>query len=138
MRLKTWLAAAVMLIVLVLLTLATRAQGPVTPGGPPLSLYDMLSKGLRARRPVDFEYCALIAHKVEVGELPLHMVHGTFFYAYKKYRRPLQYFQQALHLRAKKEGYYAPSLREHPSTAEVTGPITTGIQPLPGPPQPQP
>jgi hypothetical protein len=136
MRLKTWLAAAVMLIVLVLLTLATRAAGPVTPGGPPLSLYDMLSKGLRARRPVDFEYCRLIADKVDTGELPLHMVHGTFFYAYKKYRRPLQYFQQALHLRAKKEGYYAPSLREHPSTAETTGPITTGIQPLPGPPQP--
>ncbi|MBX9792162.1 MAG: hypothetical protein K2Y37_24825 [Pirellulales bacterium] len=137
MRSKSWLAAAAVLFVLVvLLTCAARAQGPVTPGGKPLSLYDMLSKGLRARRPVDFEYCRLIADKVEAGELPLHMVHGTFFYAYKKYRRPLQYFQQALHLRAKKAGLYAPSLSEHPSTAETTGPITTGIQPLPGVPTP--
>ncbi len=136
MRLKTWFATAVVLLILVLLTFATRAQGPVTPGGKPLSLYDMLSKGLRARRQVDFEYCRLIADKVEAGELPLHMVHGTFFYAYKKYHRPLQYFQQALYLRAKKVGLHAPSLNEHPSTAQTTGPITTGIQPLPGVPTP--
>ncbi len=98
------------------------AASPVSPGDPQLNLYDFLSKGLKARRPQEFQYCRLIANMVEQGKLPENLVRGTFFWARQKYNRPLQYFQQALKIRAAKIGVDVPGLRSNVTTAIVSGP----------------
>ena len=96
-------------------------DSPVGPGTQ-ISLKDMLNKGLKSRRPEDFEYIDAVVLLVDLVVLPESMVRGTFFWARKKYRRPLQYFQQALYLQAKKVGIDAPSLASADTTAIVVKP----------------
>ena len=70
------------------------------------SLKDTLEKGLRARRPVEFQFIAQVVTLVEQGRLPRKLVLGTFQYARKKGNRkyPFPYFQRAMILRAAKIG----------------------------------
>jgi hypothetical protein len=68
-----------------------------------LDLKMQLEKGLKARRPVEFAYVAQVITMVENGTLPRSLVDSTFGYA-RKQPRPLQYFEFALQLRAKKAG----------------------------------
>ena len=70
------------------------------------SLKDTLEKGLRARRPVEFQFIAQVVTLVDQGQLPRKLVLGTFHYARKKGnpKYPFPYFQQALILRAAKIG----------------------------------
>jgi len=74
-------------------------------------LKDTLEKGLRARRPEEFHYIALVVEKVEQGKLPLDLVIGTFQWARQRAKHknyPFPYFVRALRERAKKLGLDAP------------------------------
>ena len=73
------------------------------PGGPDLKV--TLEKGLKARRPVEFQFVAQVVAKVEDGTLPRSLVNSTFLWARNnKQPYPFPYFQQALKVRAKKVG----------------------------------
>jgi hypothetical protein len=76
--------------------------GQGTPGLP--TLKDTLEKGLRARRPEEFAFIALVVEKVNDGSLPLALVDSTFLWARKRDTYPFQYFQEAIRVRAKKIG----------------------------------
>ena len=77
-----------------------------------LDLKTQLQKGLRARRPVEFEYINEIIALVESGELPKPLVTTTFVWARKQPTRQLQYFQFALQTRAKGLDVKLPDLRK--------------------------
>src|SRR5262249_6913065 len=87
------------------------AAPPVTPPSlgntKNLDLKQQLEKGLKARRPVEFEYVAQVITLVENGTLPRALVDSTFGYA-RRQPRPLQYFEFALQYRAKKAGIDVP------------------------------
>ena len=85
---------------------------PVSAGGVTgLDLKTQLEKGLKARRPVEFQYIDQIIQLVESGDLPRDLVTTTFVWARKKPSRQLQYFQFALQTRAKKLPVVLPDLR---------------------------
>ncbi len=104
-RLHCWLAAA-----LVVLTLANAR--PALSGSPDpvtgLTLRETLEKGLKARRPVEFQYLARITRMVDRGQLSEPLVRSTFGWARHRPERPLQQFQFALYERAKKQGVTVP------------------------------
>jgi hypothetical protein len=75
-----------------------------------LDLQGQLEKGLKARRPVEFDYIAQVVDLVEQGELPRDLVDSTFGWARKKRTKRLQYFQFALRARASDLGFATPSL----------------------------
>jgi hypothetical protein len=86
---------------------------PITGGGVTgLDLKTQLEKGLKARRPVEFEYIAQINSMVEDGSLPRSLVTSTFGWARHKPTRQLQYFQFALQARAKNLNVKLPDLRK--------------------------
>jgi hypothetical protein len=77
-----------------------------------LDLKTQLQKGLRARRPVEFEYIDEIIALVDSGQLPRPLVTTTFVWAQKQPTRQLQYFQFALQTRAKGLAVQLPDLRK--------------------------
>ena len=102
-------------IVCLLLGNVVRAAEPaaVAAGGVTgLDLRTQLQKGLRARRPVEFEYINEIIALVESGKLPKPLVTTTFVWARKQPTRQLQYFQFALQTRAKGLDVKLPDLRK--------------------------
>ena len=68
------------------------------------TLRELLEKDLRVRRPEEFAFINRVMQLVEEGELPEKMVYTTYLWARRKPRRPLQYFELALRLRADKLG----------------------------------
>ena len=68
------------------------------------TLKKTLEAGLRARRPQEFAFLARVAALVEDGTLPRSLVESTFFWARRKGRYPLVYFEAGLRLRAKRIG----------------------------------
>jgi hypothetical protein len=69
-------------------------------------LKDQLEKGLRARRPIEFQFVRTVAQLVENGQLPRELVLGTFSWARHKYRDRkylVPHFEQALRQRAAQE-----------------------------------
>lgn len=101
---------------------ARGATPPPSGANGPIDLRDMLTKGLKARRPVEFRYLNVVADMVDTGDLPVSLVHSTFFWARQRYERPLQYFQQALHVRAKRIGVEVPGMNSALSTTRPTPP----------------
>ena len=69
-----------------------------------ITLKERLETGLRARRPQEFTYIAMVAQRVDEGTLPQSLVDSTFLWARNKKPYPFPYFKQALELRAKKLG----------------------------------
>ncbi len=70
-----------------------------------LNLQTQLEKGLKARRPVEFQYIDQIMKLVEAGTLPVPLVETTYGWARKQPgNRQLQYFQFALQARVKAAG----------------------------------
>ena len=72
-----------------------------------------LEKGLRARRPVEFEFVELVVQMVANETLPLDLVKSTFLWARKKALTtpyPFPYFETALRVRAAKQGIAIPKL----------------------------
>jgi hypothetical protein len=91
-------------------SLALAASPANSPGGPDLKV--TLEKGLKARRPVEFEFVKLIVSKVDDGSIPRSMVNSTFLWARNnKQPYPFPSFQQALKVRAKKIGVDLPAYR---------------------------
>jgi hypothetical protein len=78
-------------------------------GGQVSGLQDQLEKGLKCRRPQEFEFVDAVVAKVEHGDLSRQIVVETFAFARKraakygtKYAFP--YFQRGLEERANKAG----------------------------------
>lgn len=77
------------------------SQGSVA--GKKITLKDLLEKRLKARRPKEFAFIAKVVKLVDQKKLPLKMVKTTYLWAMKKpRRRPFQYFERAMKLRAAK------------------------------------
>lgn len=73
----------------------------------PPTLQEELEKGLKARRPEEFEFIARVVQMVEKKQLPLDLVKSTFLWARKRTRferYPCVFFERALRLRAAKLG----------------------------------
>ncbi|HWA99433.1 MAG TPA: hypothetical protein VG713_13115 [Pirellulales bacterium] len=113
---------------LVLVALAVGLDRPLRGADPPavgvntapgLDLKTQLEKGLRARRPVEFDYIKQVVLLVELGEMPRSLVDSTFIWASKRPSRQLQYFQYALKTRGDKLGIKTPSLND-----QFVNPIT--------------
>jgi hypothetical protein len=68
------------------------------------SLRKTLEAGLKARRPQEFAFLALVAERVDEGTLPRSLVESTFFWARRQGRYPFVYFQSGLRSRAKRLG----------------------------------
>jgi hypothetical protein len=88
------------------------ADDPIGAGGlsSDLDYLSQLNMGLKARRPVEFDYIKQVVAMVDQGLLPKTLVDTTFVWAYKKPTRRLQYFQFALRSRATQLGYPTPDL----------------------------
>lgn len=70
-------------------------------------LQDQLNSRLKARRPEEFAFIALVVQKVQQDELPLELVNTTFQWVLKnkkKERFPFFYFQTILRIRAAELG----------------------------------
>lgn len=70
-------------------------------------LKDQLEKGLKARRPEEFQFVATVLQKVQSGELPVSVVRSTLIYVRKERKKEkilFPYFQQALKVRAAELG----------------------------------
>ena len=81
-----------------------------TPNNPP-TLRDTLAKGLKARRPREFQFIDRVVAMVQNKQLPLDLVQSTFQWARKKTRfkrYPFQYFERGLIQRAAKIGIIIP------------------------------
>jgi hypothetical protein len=90
------------------------AAGPLPFDGGGVSGLDLktqLQKGLKARRPVEFQYIDEIIELVEEGKLPRKLVVTTYLAAQRQSRRELQYFQLALAARARGLDVQLPNLR---------------------------
>ncbi len=98
-----------------------RADDPIGAGGlsSDLDYLTQLNLGLKARRPVEFDYIKQVVALVDQGLLPKTLVDTTFVWAYKKPTRRLQYFQFALRARANQLGYATPDLSNQAVGNEV-------------------
>jgi hypothetical protein len=72
--------------------------------GASITLKQTLEAGLKARRPQEFAFLAMVAAKVEDGTLPRSLVESTFFWARRQGRYPFVYFEAGLRARAKRIG----------------------------------
>jgi hypothetical protein len=66
--------------------------------------YEVLSAGLKCRRPSEFAFVKSVAAKVETGVLPRNLVDSTYFWARRHPPYPYIQFEFALKTRAKKMG----------------------------------
>lgn len=90
---------------------SVRSVAPFDGGGVVgLDLETQLQKGLKARRPVEFQYLKEIVQLVEDGSLPRQLVITTFLAAQQRRRHPLQWFQMALAARARGLDVKLPNL----------------------------
>ncbi|HXT61248.1 MAG TPA: hypothetical protein VN699_21585 [Pirellulales bacterium] len=69
-----------------------------------VSLKVQLEKGLRAMRPQDFEFLAVVLQQVDDGELPRDLVDQAFLWARRQRSFRVQYFEKVLRLLAKRQG----------------------------------
>ena len=96
-------ALALMQFTPAVLTLAdSPSSTPIAPGGP--DLQTTLEKGLRARRPVEFDFIASVVQMVDDGTLPVSIVQTSFLWARKKRPYPFPYFRQSLRIQAQQMG----------------------------------
>jgi hypothetical protein len=100
------------LCVLVLFSaVAAPAAGQTNPGNKTspfvqVTLQQQLEKGLKCRRPVEFQFVDHVADLVDQGKLPINLVNICFDWSRKKNSfRPFVYFQQSLTILAQKQGF---------------------------------
>lgn len=90
----------------ILLTVAPKSVygqgGPIAPGGP--DLQTTLEKGLKARRPVEFQFIANVVQQVDNGTLPEATVISCFLWARRYRQYPCAYFMYALRNQAAQIG----------------------------------
>lgn len=113
MRGTRWLFATALLL-MAHTAVAVSPAPPIDGGGVTgLDLQTQLEKGLRARRPVEFEYIREIVLLVEEEQLPRKLVASTFIWAMRKPpTMRVQYFAFALQARAKGLDVKLPDLRK--------------------------
>lgn len=75
----------------------------------PPDLHDQLQKGLKARRPEEFEFIDRVVTLVDQGKLSLKLVNSSYGFAKKRaaqQRRdyPIVYFRRALEVQADRAG----------------------------------
>ena len=71
------------------------------------SLQDQLEKGLKARRPVEFEFIGRVVQLVDQRRLTREVVQGTFGFVIKKYgskKYLVPIFEQTLRKRVTEDG----------------------------------
>lgn len=105
---RRFLCALVILGFLAVATALTAAQpGQANPTSPyvQVTLRQQLEKGLKCRRPVEFEFVKNVTDMVDQRKLPLDIVNKSFGWSRKQNSfRPWIYFQQSLIQLAKKQG----------------------------------
>jgi hypothetical protein len=118
-----------------------RAAEPAAIGtnmGVQIDLKTELQKGLKARRPCEFQYIDQLTTMIEADQLPRSLVDSTFIWARKQPTRQLQYFQFALKARADRYGFATPNLENQfvsPFTGKLPRSSTFQASP-PSPPKP--
>jgi hypothetical protein len=102
MRFQTSVRSAVGLMCLAM-TAAARAEGVLTTDGTTtVSLDVQLKKGLRAMRPVEFDFLQEVLDQVDSGDLPREMVERAFLWARRYPRYRVQYFEKTLRALARR------------------------------------
>lgn len=100
---RHWFARAFSALLLPLAWSATPALAQEPPQQ--ATLGERLKAGLRCRRPEEFAFVALVAEKVEAGELTQNMVLNAMKYANKKRPKfPFFYFQAVVFKQAEAVG----------------------------------
>jgi len=90
-----------------------------TIGAEVAELRDQLIFGLRVGREEDTKYINSVVRMVDSGQLRLELVRTTFIWARRKPYNKVQYFQQALKVRAEKEGILLPGITDSPTPSLV-------------------
>jgi hypothetical protein len=105
-----WLTFAISALSFRRATAADPLPGSLTPmpGVTAADLEQTLKSGLKARRPVEFEFISVVVLKVKNNELPLDLVQSTFLWARRQKPYQYPYFERALRERATKLGYTVP------------------------------
>ncbi len=84
------------------------AQIQVNPTSPyvQVTLKEQLEKGLKCRRPLEFQFVDHVAKLVERGKLPLDLVNICFDWSRQRSNHiPFVYFQQSLRMLAAQQGF---------------------------------
>ncbi|MEY4177894.1 MAG: hypothetical protein RLY70_1468 [Planctomycetota bacterium] len=109
---RTWWTWAAIGLALASGAVIAEAEEQPTPGTatpmPGLAIADLeqqLKSGLKARRPVEFEFIKTVVQKVKDDELPIDLVQSTFFWARRRQPYPYPYFERGLKERAIRAGY---------------------------------
>jgi len=76
--------------------------GPIAPGGP--DLQTTLQMGLKARRPVEFQFIAQVVQLVDDGTLPSSTVITSFLWARRHRPYPYMYFEFSIRNQAAQMG----------------------------------
>jgi len=74
------------------------------PGLTVADLEQQLKSGLKARRPVEFDFIKSIVQKVKDKELSIDLVQSTYLWARRRQPYPYPYFERGLKERASKAG----------------------------------
>ncbi|HUY32531.1 MAG TPA: hypothetical protein VMV69_07090 [Pirellulales bacterium] len=80
---------------------ATAADGTT---GPQVTLKVQLEKGLRAMRPQEFDFLAVVEQQVGDGDLPADLVNTAFLWARRRPQYRVQFFEKALRQLTKRAG----------------------------------
>lgn len=96
------LAAASILTGLLFSVLAADDTVITNDGTTRVSLRVQLERGLRAMRPVEFQFLREVLAQVKAGTLPKGMVEQAFLWAHRQPRYRVQYFEKALKALAKR------------------------------------
>ena len=71
-----------------------------------ITLRQQLEKGLKCRRPVEFQFVDHVADLVDQGKLPIDMVNKCFDWSRQKNSfRPFVYFARSLTIMAEQNGF---------------------------------
>ena len=108
-------AALGLLLAPIVVSIGRMARAAVPPGqGAKMTptFQEQLEKGLKARRPSEFQFIKDVVFLVEVGLLSRKLVDSTFQWARRHRRHAFQYFERALITRARRKGVkLAPATR---------------------------
>ena len=110
MERRSWLKwLAIVIAFFTGVAVAESAEEPVRqdspmPGVTVLDLEQTLKSGLKARRPVEFDFIRLVVLKVKDNEIPIELVQSTFLWARRQAAVPYPYFERGLRERAARLG----------------------------------
>lgn len=109
---RTWWTWAAIGLAFAFGAVLAEAQDTTPPGTstpmPGLTIADLeqqLKSGLKARRPLEFEFIKTVVQKVQDDELPIDLVQSAFLWAKRRQPFPYPYFERGLKERASRAGY---------------------------------